>query len=537
MTRKHKNWTKKQARKRARAARRTKADERLSVPEAHTVAVEVREGAAEAPAVGTAVPATTEAPAAAGTLPAAEAPTAAEARASATDTPTCSTGEGTTVAGELGATSAPPAAASAAGSAVTSVKLAELNDLLDWAKRSPFYGTRLPSEPLSSLDDLARIPITTKKDVRAQSPFGLVCVSPRKRYDYYESFGTTGKPVSVWLTRDDVKATARQVASLGVDLGPEDVVLVRFPYAISQIAHVFSAGAHLRRACVIPASSRSSISPFTRIIHMMTELRVTVLACLPLQALLLAETAQLMGLDPGRDFPHLRAICTAGEPLPAPRRALLEALWNVPIYDVYGMTEIGTAAVDGPCRKMHPIEDDFIFEVLDDDLSGPVEPGQVGRLVITALRRRATPMIRYLTGDRARLVHERCSCGATTRLELRGRSTDALIVNRRLLDLVDLEEIAAVVPGRRLWAAGPTEVGTGVRLVVETVYPSSGVDATTLQRLEQAYGVTIRIEPVPVGTLYDRSELLAVSEVGKPRYVYSQEEMAAGAFLHRRQEP
>lgn len=438
----------------------------------------------------------------------------------------------------------------------TRADLDELNDLLDWAKRSAFYSKRLPDAPLTSLDDLRQIPITTKEDVRTQSPFGLVCVPPRKRHDYYESFGTTGKPVSVWLTRADFKATAQQVAHLGVDLGPEDVVLVRFPYAISQIAHVFHEAAHLRRACVIPASSRSPISPFTRIIQMMRELQVTVLACLPLQALLLAETAQLMELDPARDFPHLRAVCTAGEPLPEPRRALLESLWDVPIYDVYGMTEIGTAAVDGPCGKMHPLQDDFIFEVLDDDLKKTVEPGEVGRLVITALRRKGTPMIRYLTGDRARLVYEACSCGATTRLELRGRSSDTVRIGDKLLDLADLEEIAAVVPGRRLWAAGPAKDGAGVRMVVETVEagravdragavekaepdhsgPSQGMSAVgaAVERLEQRFGVKIRIEPVPVGTLYDRSELLAISEVGKPRYVYSLEEMKTGAYLRHR---
>lgn len=411
-------------------------------------------------------------------------------------------------------------------------RLATLNELLAWAKRAPFYRERLPHAPLSSLEDLVQVPITTKEDVREQSPFGLVCAPQEEWYDYYESFGTTGKPVSIWLTREDFLATAREVATLGVELRPDDVALVRFPYAISQIAHVFHAAAHLRGACAIPASSRSSISPFIRIVHMMQELKVSVLACLPLQALLLAETAQLMGLEPSRDFPRLRAICTAGEPLLGPRRALLEDMWQVPVFDIYGMTEIGTAAVDRPCGTMHPLEDDFIFEVLADDLATPVVPGEVGHLVITALRRRATPIIRYLTGDRARMVPEACSCGAKWRLELRGRAVDTIVVKGRRFDLADLEAIAGVVTGRRLWVAGPMGDDAGLRFVVEVIDPHLAVDPRVVERLERTYGVAIRIDPVPVGTLYDRRELLQVGAVGKPRYVYSADEMKAGAYQH-----
>ncbi len=410
-------------------------------------------------------------------------------------------------------------------------RLIELNELLEEAKRAPFYRDRLAAAPLASLTDLGRIPITTKEDLRQHSPYGLLCASPEERYDYYESFGTSGKPVSIWLSREDFLHTARQMALCGVKMRSDDVVLIRFPYAISQIAHVFHEAAHQCNACVIPASSRSTLSPFSRVVHMMTELNVSVLACLPLQALLLAETAELLGLVPGRDFPALRAICTAGEPLLGPRRRMLEELWRVPIFDFYGMTEIGTAAVERACRRMHPLTDDFLFEILDDGLSAPVPEGEVGHLVITALRRRATPVIRYLTGDRARLVREPCSCGADLRLELRGRAADALEVDGKRFDLWDLEEIAGEVEGRRLWAVGPR--WHGLHFVVEALDPESGVSDETLARIERTYGVRVRIDLVPVGTLYDRRELLHVGSFGKPRYVYTREEMRDKAFVHQ----
>ena len=411
-------------------------------------------------------------------------------------------------------------------------RLAALNDILAVAKRAPFYRARLDAAPLSSLEELAALPITTKEDVRRHSPFGLVTAPSEAWYDYYESFGTTGKPVSIWLTREDFGDTAREVARCGVELGPGDLVLVRFPYAISQIAHVFHAAAHRRGACVIPASSRSTISPFPRIIRMMAELGVTVLACLPLQALLLAETAELMNLKPGRDFPKLRAICTAGEPLLPPRRSQLEEMWQVPIFDIYGMTEIGTAAVDGPCGRMHPLTDDFLFEILREDLGAPAPPGEVGYLVITALRRRATPMIRYLTGDLACLVPERCSCGAEFTLELHGRKDDVVEVRGRTFDLWELEAMVAAVPDRRLWVAGPLENGAGLHFVAEAVNPGSLLSTVIERRHEREYGIQVRIDLVPIGTLHDRAVLQEVGTVGKPRYVYTAAEMAAQAYRH-----
>jgi phenylacetate-CoA ligase len=114
---------------------------------------------------------------------------------------------------------------------------------------------------------------------------------------------------------------------------------VRFPYAISVPAHIVTQAARERGACVIPASSRTAISPYRRVIELLTKLDVTVLGCLPMEAIWLAEAARQMNRDPARDFPHLRAICTAGELLSDARRERIADLWNCRVYNLYGCTE------------------------------------------------------------------------------------------------------------------------------------------------------------------------------------------------------
>jgi phenylacetate-CoA ligase len=404
------------------------------------------------------------------------------------------------------------------------------NQMLSRARRASFYSGRLPDKPLRSLSELAQIPLTTKADLREHSPYGFLAVPKHEVAAYHESFGTTGKPVSIWLAEDDLLDTADEINTCGVNLSVADTVLIRYPYAISQVAHTFHLAARLRGACVIPASSRSTISPFPRIVNMMRYLDVTVLAALPLQAILLARCAELMGLSPARDFPGLRAICSAGEPLSPQRRKLIQEIWNAPVFDNYGMTEIGAAALDCLYGRLHPVLSDFVFELLEEDRETPLRPGNIGYLVVSTLKRRATPLVRYWTGDRARLVPELCPCGAQYRLEVRGRQEDCLQVAGHLFDLWDLEAMIQHVPGKGLWVVGPLEP-FGLHFVVES--REFGQDTKSQEALTILGGqdrVPIQISLVPPGTFFDPQALLDIGEVGKPRYIYSTEELDAKAY-------
>ncbi|OJF17785.1 MAG: CoF synthetase [Bacillaceae bacterium G1] len=406
---------------------------------------------------------------------------------------------------------------------MTGEKLDALNRVIRESKKAPFYRARLPDGPLLSLADLKKIPLTTKDDLKASSPFGLLAVPREEIVQYHESSGTTGEPVSVWFTREDVLDNARQITRCGVGFGPSDIVLVRFPYALSAAAHMVQAAVQLCGACVVPAGGRTSVTPFPKVVDLMHRLGVTVLTCLSLQAVMIAEVAEMMGLHTRRDFPALRAICAAGETLPPGRRKLLEELWGVPVYDFYGMTEIGTAVVDCEAMVPHPIEEDFVFEILDDSFRADVPPGEYGHLVVTTLKKRATPMIRYVTGDRARFVEKPCACGRTTALEIRGRREDALNVGGVRLDLWDLDSVVSRLPCRRFWAAAP--MSDGVRLVVEEERGGERVPDGLTDLLEGEYRVKWQINIVPKGTLYDRKQLFEVGLLGKPKYLYTEQEL------------
>lgn len=411
----------------------------------------------------------------------------------------------------------------------TAEPVKNLNQVLQHCQAAPFYRGRIPGDPLTSLNELKQIPLTTRDDLQRHSPFGLVCVPRDKLYQYHESFGTTGSPVSTWLTREDLDDCADQINASGLNLTASDIVLVRFPYAISTIAHLVHRAAQSRGAAVIPASSRSTISPFPRIVSLLRKLEVTVLAGLPLQVLLIAETAELLGYNPKVDFPCLRAIFTGGEPLSPSRHRLLTSTWGVPVIDNYGMTEIGPAVVDCEFGHPHPLEDYFFFEVLGDDLQSETAVGDIGNLVITTLRREAVPLVRYVTRDRARLVPSTCSCGSRYSLEVRGRKEDTIAIGDRELDRWDLDEIISHLPYQHYWAAGPSS--GSLRIVIEEEKTAASDSPDSIQRLEEQLRLRLEIEVVAPGTLCDRSQLLSMGEVGKPRFIYSEKEMIERAYL------
>lgn len=407
-------------------------------------------------------------------------------------------------------------------------KLKALNRVLEHSKAAPFYKNRLPGRPLRSLKELQNIPFTTKEDLRQHSPFGLLCLPQKQLYQYHESFGTTGNPVSVWFSREELRDNARCVSRWGVNFNEDDIVLVRFPYAISSVAHAVHAAAQLKRACVLPVSSRTTVSPFPRVVRLMQKLGVTVLACLPMQAVLIAETAEMMDLDPRADFPRLRALCTAGEILSPGRRRLLENIWGVPVFDNYGLTETGPAVLDCSCGTPHPLSQRLFIELLDEDLQREVKPGTTGYLVLTTLGKRAVPLIRYLTGDRARLVEKKCSCGKELSLEIRGRREDTLAVGSLVLDAWDMQEIVSALPGCRFWAAGPRP--GGLHLVVEKEKAGRGMAPEIIAELEKAYQIKFHIDVLPRGTLCNRELLLSEGEVGKPKYIFTAMEMQEQKF-------
>ncbi|SEU18115.1 phenylacetate--CoA ligase family protein [Stigmatella erecta] len=403
--------------------------------------------------------------------------------------------------------------------------LEALNRILRHARNAPFYRAHLPVTPLQSWEDFERIPFSTKEDLRRHSPEGLVCVPREQLLQYHETSATTGAAVSVWYSEKDLNEVRNHLGEWGVGFSRDDRVLIKFPYALSSIAHFVQAAAHHKGACVIAADAGTAVTPLRTVVELMRKLKVTVLATMSLQAVVVAEAAEMAGLDPRRDFPHLRAICCGGEPLTPYRRQLLHDIWGVPVYDNYGMTETGPQAMDCPERRLHPVQDAFWMEILDEHFEHEVAPGETGNLVVTSLTPRATPMIRYITGDRVRLLNQPCACGQSITLQHRGRAADILRVQGKPFDLWDLQSIVFQLPSRRFWKAAAEP--EGLRFIVEQERNEFPLQPALLERLRQAHGVGLRVDLVPRGTLYNRNEPVSFGRPGKPVYICDAAELAA----------
>jgi phenylacetate-CoA ligase len=405
---------------------------------------------------------------------------------------------------------------------IRSYQLDRLRETFARAALTPYYSPRLTGVRIESLDDLRRVPITSKEDVRAASPYGLLAAEPEQLCQYHESYGTTGTPTSSWLTLQDFQNYATQINHAAVDLHPGDRVLVRFPYAISVPAHIVTQAARNRGACVIPVSSRTAISPYPRVIALLRKLQATVVGCLPMEALWLAEAARREGFDPARDFPHLRAFVVAGEMLSPARKARIARAWNARVFNLYGCTEAGNIAADCDAGRLHLSWDHFLLEVLDERTWQPVAPGELGTAVLTTLTREAMPLLRFVLGDYVRQWEGAgCPCGRMAPvLEHRGRDLNCFGFGGRRYFVHDLED--------RLLTAAAEAVGNlwlldvrpdRVHFRVEAERPDPGLYRNLEQQVRDELGLPLAIDPVGPGTLLNRNRLAKVEPVHKPRVV------------------
>jgi len=401
-------------------------------------------------------------------------------------------------------------------------QLERLRDTLAQAANAPFYAPRLRGVCLESVEDLARLPLTTKAEVRAASPSGLLAVEPTELFQYHESFGTTGAPASSWMTRSDFENYAAQINHAAVDFRPGDRVVVRFPYAISVPAHIVTQAAHDRGACVIPVSSRSAVSPYPRVIDLLRKLDATVLCCLPTEAIWLAEAARLKGLDSRKDFSSLRALAVAGELLTDARRERIADLWQARVFNLYGCTEAGNIAADCEAGSLHVSWDHFAVEVLDEATGRPVSEGERGIAVVTTLTRRAMPLLRYVLGDSIRLQAEHhCPCGRTAPLlQHYGRDLNLIRYAGRTFFTREIEEIllpagAGAIGNFWLYEVRPQ----GVKVRVEAEYPDAALYRRLEAQIRSQLDLPLEIDPAPPGALLDRRRFQAVEPVAKPRTV------------------
>ena len=286
-------------------------------------------------------------------------------------------------------------------------------------------------DDIKRLEDVRKLPFTTKDDLRDNYPFGLFAVPKEEVVRVHSSSGTTGNPTVVGYTRRDLDTwsdlCARFITSAGVTA--EDTAQIAFGYGLFTGGFGLHYGMERVGARVIPASSGNT----RRQIKIMEDFGTTVLVCTPSYALYIGDVIREMGLTPAEL--DLNIGLFGAEPWSEQMRVKIEACLDIHATDNYGLSEIIGPGFSGDCYLkdgMHIQEDHFLSELIDPDTLEPVglDSGRTGELVITTLTKQAFPMLRYRTKDLTQLIGEPCSCGRTTmRMDkISGRTDDMLII-------------------------------------------------------------------------------------------------------------
>jgi phenylacetate-CoA ligase len=300
--------------------------------------------------------------------------------------------------------------------------------------RVPFYRKKLDAagvtpDSISSLKDIARLPFTTKGDLRETYPYGLLACDQKDLVEVHTSSGTTGTPVVAAYTAADIEmwseVMARTLSMAGCEKG--DTVQNGYGYGLFTGGFGLHYGARRIGANIVPISSGNT----RRQLMMMRDFGASLLTCTPSYSLYLAEAAREEGID-FHELP-LRAGCFGAEPWSENMRSEIEDKLGINAYDIYGLTELIGPGVASECEcknGKHFNEDYFYPEIINPETGEVLPDGEKGELVITSLQREGSPVLRFRTRDITFMMREPCACGRTTvRIHrLLGRTDDLMII-------------------------------------------------------------------------------------------------------------
>ncbi len=411
---------------------------------------------------------------------------------------------------------------------------ARLRKLVDYVYHNvEFYRKKMQAVGLTpwdikGIEDIEKLPFTTKDDLRDTYPFGLFAVPQSSIVRVHASSGTTGKATVVGYTRRDLdiwaECVARCMTMAGV--GREDIIQIAYGYGLFTGGLGAHNGAEKIGAMVVPMSTGNS----KKLTTMMVDFGATAIACTPSYLLHISEVLESEGL---LDKIKLKSAICGAEPWTEKMRLEIEKRLNIKAYDIYGLSEIMGPGVACDCDAhagLHVCEDHFYPEIVDPKTLKGVPDGETGELVFTTLTKEGLPLIRYRTKDLTSITHEACSCGRTSARisRFKGRSDDMLIIrgvnvfpSQVEAALVDVEE---VTPHYMIIVDRVNNLDTmEIQVELNTAYYTDeirGIERVTKKighAISQALGLNAKITIVQPGSL-KRSEGKAVHVMDKRKY-------------------
>ena len=350
--------------------------------------------------------------------------------------------------------------------ALEKLQLERIKRTLTVASNAPYYKDQFQKHNISPdaircLDDFRKLPFTTKADMRANYPFGLLAGNLEDAVRIHSSSGTTGNPTVIIHSQHDLNSWANLVARClyMVGLRKKDVFQNSSGYGMFTGGLGFQYGAERLGALTVPAAAGNS----KRQIKFITDFKTTALHAIPSYAIRLAEVFQEEGIDPTES--SLKTLIIGAEPHTDEQRRKIERMLGVKAYNCFGMTEMNGPGVAFECLEqngMHIWEDCYLVEIINPETLQPVPDGEIGELVLTTLDRNMMPLIRYRTRDLTRIIPGECPCGRTHRRidRIKGRSDDMFIIKGVNIFPMQIEKILVQFP----------ELGSNYLITLETLH-------------------------------------------------------------------
>jgi phenylacetate-CoA ligase len=344
------------------------------------------------------------------------------------------------------------------------LQLQKLKEEICYAFRTDFYKERLTKngikniDDIKTLDDLKRIPFTTKNDLRDGFPYGFLSIPKEEVVRLHASSGTTGIPTTIYFSRDDIKRWANYMARCiyGTGCTKNDVFQNMVSYGLFTGGLGLHQGGEEVGMLVIPAGAGNTARQF----KMMQDYGTTVLHATPSFLLHLETKMKEAGVT--RKSLNIKRAFAGAEPYSEDTRQRIETLLKIDVFNSYGLSEMNGPGVAFECQckdGLHIWEDGYIVEIVNPETLEPVKDGETGELVLTILCREATPIFRYRTRDLTSFYTEQCKCGRTHRRlrRITGRSDDMLIINGVNVFPSQIEEVIMSIK----------EVGNNYLILVE----------------------------------------------------------------------